>query len=288
VSTKKNWRLVVGASVLLGLLACGGWFGSRAYLASQGAGSEAIDDTMNRRWLQLAHVWRKSRPSYRAAGRDLYEQHCPMCHGLTGEGGRGPSLAGLGDRIDDFEQFRVIRGGSPGGGMPAFWNVFTDDQVFQIVAHVGAFQPAAAAGPLGGDRARGADLFRGRAGCATCHDAAKGGASVAPDLSRVGRRRSQEFLRRKLIEPGKDVPVEYRTVRVSTVDGETVTGRMLSEDTFSIRLRTPQGAVRSFFRRELARLDVDLEGSEMSSVAGVVSDAELDDLVAYLASLGWE
>jgi cytochrome c oxidase cbb3-type subunit III len=105
-------------------------------------------------------------------------------------------------------------------------------------------------------------------------------------------------LRRSLMDPSADVPQSYTPwraeislpenflyVRVVTRDGQEVAGVRVNEDTFSIQIREATGAIRSFFKSDLTELHKDFGKSPMPSYAKVLTKDELDDLVAYLASL---
>ncbi|HBO89952.1 MAG TPA: hypothetical protein DD460_04320, partial [Acidobacteria bacterium] len=59
----------------------------------------------------------------------------------------------------------------------------------------------------------------------------------------------------------------------------------LDEDTFSIRLLDPDRNLLSFNKSDLLAYER-LEGSPMASYEDILSEQEIDDLVAYLHSLG--
>src|SRR4051812_48007534 len=70
------------------------------------------------------------------AGGRIYRSHCAECHGLKGEGGRGPDLT-RGDfrhGASDGALLRTISRGVPGTEMPSVY--FSDDQIWQVVAFV--------------------------------------------------------------------------------------------------------------------------------------------------------
>ncbi len=152
--------------------------------------------------------------------------------------------------------------------------------------------------PLPGDPARGAGLYAKKGGCAQCHMIHDQGGVFGPDLSDVGRRRSATYLRRSLVDPNADVPQSYSAwrsdvslpenflyVRVVTQDGQEYAGVRVNEDTFSIQIRQANGAIHSFFKDELAEFHKDIGKSPMPSYANAMTKEEIDDLVAYLASL---
>jgi mono/diheme cytochrome c family protein len=65
-------------------------------------------------------------------GAELYGQTCRYCHGKEGQGGRGPTLRGRG--FDYRHVWSRITNGYP--PMPAFGQVYSPEQVWEIVAFV--------------------------------------------------------------------------------------------------------------------------------------------------------
>src|SRR5688500_15104443 len=59
-------------------------------------------------------------PDKAEQGRQLFEHHCGSCHGLRGEGGKGPTLAQptLPRAGDDESLLKIIREGISGSEMP--------------------------------------------------------------------------------------------------------------------------------------------------------------------------
>jgi hypothetical protein len=68
-------------------------------------------------------------------------------------------------------------------------------------------------------------------------------------------------------------------------DGTIVSGMRINEDDFNIQLRTGSGGVTSIQKDRITRLDRQFDRSLMPSYDGEFSDDELQDMVAYLASL---
>jgi len=84
-----------------------------------------------------------------AGGRALYEKHCETCHGAKGLGsgqsekGLTPSPALLAfmiklpETVDPYLMWTIADGGKPfGTDMPAFKNVLTADQIWQIITYM--------------------------------------------------------------------------------------------------------------------------------------------------------
>jgi len=81
------------------------------------------------------------------------------------------------------------------------------------------------------------------------------------------------------------MPDNFLQVRVLTVDGKRLTGVRLNEDLLSIQLRDYSGGLHSFLKSELRELHKDWGRSPMPSYGSILTEAELEDLVAYLVSL---
>jgi len=217
----------------------------------------------------------------------LFEAHCALCHGETGAGGRGPNLIRptLPHAPDDEQLAHVIRRGIPGSEMPGFWQL-ADREVLLVTAYVrslGRVEPV----QLPGDAARGRALYQ-KSGCMACHIGHGEGSGVGPELSDIGARRNAAYLRESLLQPNAAVPPEFLVVSVATSGGKTIRGVRLNEDSFTIQLRDPAGRFYSFRKADLASLKKEPGVSLMPSYESRLSAAQLDDLIAYLASLRGE
>jgi putative heme-binding domain-containing protein len=230
-------------------------------------------------------------------GRHLFETQCASCHGPHGEGAKGPTLAQptLPRASDEESLLRIISSGINGTEMPP---ARMERKDIELVAKYVKSLSSRPREHLSGAPERGARIYAEKGGCAQCHMIRGQGGVFGPDLSDVGRRRSADYLRRSLVDPSADVPQSYTPwraeislpenflyVRVVTRDGQEISGVRVNEDTFSIQIREATGAIRSFFKSDLAELHKDFGKSPMPSYATVLTKDELDDLVAFLASL---
>ena len=77
----------------------------------------------------------------------------------------------------------------------------------------------------------------------------------------------------------------YLRVRVVTKDGKQITGTRMDEDSFTIQLRDDADHIYSFRKSELQELHKDWGKSPMPSYRNLLSSSEVEDVVAYLASL---
>ena len=220
-----------------------------------------------------------------ARGEKLFQVHCALCHGPKGEGGRGPLLtrAKLSRAPDDATLLSILEDGIRGTEMPGA-GAMSDRELRQTAAYVrslGKLTPKT----VSGDPARGAEFYRGKGRCVNCHSVRGEGGIAGPDLSGIGESRSAAFLRESIVNPGAAVPEGYLLVTVVSRSGQRVTGERLNEDSFSIQIRDIAGRTYSFWRKDLAEVDRQRGKSPMPSYEGQLTDTELTDLVAYLASL---
>ena len=227
------------------------------------------------------HAFAQTHPDA-AAGRGIFESQCALCHGQTGGGGRGPALnrPKLDKAPDDDALRTLISEGSR--DMPAAWQLHPDE-VTAVAAYVRTLG-ALPAETVPGDAAKGARVYAAR-WCATCHMVAGGGEGFGPELTAVGARRSAAFLRQTVLKPAATLPNGFLYVSVAPASGGVVRGIRVNEDSFTIQLRDLGGGYHSFRKSEIKDLRR-LEGeTPMPSYEGQVAGADLDDLVAYLASL---
>ncbi len=212
------------------------------------------------------------------SGASIFLTQCAVCHGAGGEGGRGPTLARpkLRHAPDEEALFRVIRRGIPNSGMPA--TGLAEREIRQVMEHVRALARVAAPARPPGDPLRGRQIYAGKGGCVGCHQA------FGPDLSGIGEQRSFAHLRTSLTDPAADVPAGFMLVEAVTQGSRKISGARLNEDTFSLQLLDASGNVRSFWKSELRAWKLLPGQTPMPSYRGVLSETELDDLVAFLVT----
>jgi putative heme-binding domain-containing protein len=218
------------------------------------------------------------------SGEKLFLGQCGRCHGPKGEGGIGAILAQprLRRAPDDESLFLVIREGVRGTEMPA-GSTLSTREVWQLAAFVRSLGRVPIE-TVAGDPQRGQQVYQ-KGKCAQCHIANGQGTSVGPELSDVGARRSATYIRTSLVDPNAEVPDRFAQLRITTKDGRRITGVRLAEDTFTIQLVDLTGRTYSFFKQELTDIKKDFDKSPMPGYRDVLSQSELDDLVAYLVSL---
>jgi mono/diheme cytochrome c family protein len=138
------------------------------YVAFDELNSTSLTD--QQRWDVVAYLWRSNTaPESLAIGKQLYSQNCAACHGENG-GGDGVftddlAIAGkaslqtmqgatnmLMQTPVDFTDPRRMLGASPallqgkilrggmGTGMPMWGSIFTEEQIWDLIAYLYSFQ----------------------------------------------------------------------------------------------------------------------------------------------------
>jgi len=223
-------------------------------------------------------------PADAQAGGALYRANCSACHGPEGDNVPGVDLGhGKFRRATaDEEVAAIITKGIPGTGMPPA--NFTEGQALTIVAYLRSMAATSNVAVTAGDPARGKQIFEGKGQCLNCHRVRTAGSRVGPDLTDIGMLRRTAELQTSLLDPDAEVLAPNRYYRVVTKDGQTVTGRLLNEDTFSVQLLDTSEKLRSFPIAGLREHAFILK-SPMPSYKDKLTPEELADVIGYLTSL---
>ena len=238
------------------------------------------------------------------AGEYEFRINCAMCHGLGARGGgRGPDLTRAVKKHahSDADMFQVISNGIAGTAMPANGSNgqgvgMTDEEIWQIITYIRSQEVKAPAQALG-NAAHGKELFYGDANCSLCHMVNGKGGRLGPDLTAVGGSRTREAIidsvrnpsRRLawgLTESMKEFPQEYESVTVVTADGKTIKGVTLNEDSFSVQIMDAGEHIHLLEKDKLRSFQKSRESAMPKYDAEVLSDKELEDIVAWLISVG--
>ena len=238
------------------------------------------------------------------AGEFQFRINCAFCHGLEARGGgRGPDLRGAQKRHgnSDADLFRTINQGVPGTAMPPNGTTsqgvgMTDEEIWQVITYLRSVQLRTPERLLG-DAGHGKALFYGDTNCSGCHMVEGKGGRLGPDLTSIGGARAADYivdsvrnpsrrLAQGLSEATKEFPQEYETVTVVTPEGKEITGVTLNEDSFSVQLMDA-GEQLYFFEKDKLRSFKKSRVSLMPAYdVSLLSDKDLQDIVAYLLRVG--
>jgi putative heme-binding domain-containing protein len=238
------------------------------------------------------------------AGEFEFRINCALCHGLGAHGGgRGPDLTRAQKKHahSDAELFQVISNGIPGTAMPANGTNgqgvgMTHEEIWQIITYIRSVEVKAPAKPTG-DAAHGKQLFYGDANCSLCHMVQGRGGRVGPELTDVGGSRTRDALIDSVRHPShhlawgltestKEFPQEYETVTVVTADGKEIKGVALNEDNFSVQMMDSSEQIYLFDKARLRSFQKSRESVMPVYTPDLLSDKDLDDILAFLISVG--
>ena len=215
-------------------------------------------------------------------GSRIYSRECALCHGPQGDIVDGVNLrAGVFKNVQSDDDLRmVVTQGAGQGQMPAFGLNASD--LDGIVAFIRAgFDPDGVAVRIG-DPNRGRQIFDGRGECSSCHRVNGVGPRTAPDLSEIGAIRTPASLQQNLIDPAAAILPINRPIRLVTRNEETVLGRRLNEDTYTIQVIDSNERLRSFRKSDLVTYEVSMQPSKGPTE---LSGDEVADVVGYLLTL---
>lgn len=236
-------------------------------------------------------------------GEYQFRLNCAFCHGLGARGGgRGPDLTRAKHHgSSDAEIFHNIHDGIAGTAMPAATNGgigvgMSDEEIWQVVTYIRSVEVKAPAQPPG-NAAHGKELFNGTLGCSTCHMIQGKGGRLGPDLTTVGGSRSAEYLEESVRNPSrrlaqgifeamKEFPQEYESVSVVTADGTKLSGVVLNEDQFTLQILDTREQLHLFEKDRLRSFETRRESAMPAYDQRMLSDKDLQDLIAYLQSVG--
>jgi putative heme-binding domain-containing protein len=237
-------------------------------------------------------------------GEYQFRINCAMCHGLGARGGgRGPDLTRAVKKHthSDADMFQVITNGIAGTAMPANGTNgqgvgMTDEEIWQIITYIRSQEVKAPTQSLG-NAAHGKTLFYGDANCSLCHMVEGKGGRLGPELTGVGGSRTRDAIidsvrnpsRRLawgLTESMKEFPQEYESVTVVTADGKRIKGVTLNEDNFSVQIMDMNEQIHLLDKNKLLSFQKTRESAMPKYGTDTLSDKELEDIMAYLTSVG--
>ena len=224
----------------------------------------------------------KTRPGDIRAGAAHFVVRCAGCHGQNGAGGRAPALTTgvFKHGSSDDELFQNIFKGIPGTEM--IGSELDAEKIWQLVSYVRTLSAGKGAGQTDGNPDRGRGLFAAN-NCSNCHMGFGQGGRSGPDLSAVGAERSLGDLFSSLREPDLQVATVFWPVRLTLKNGNTIAGRRLNEDTFTVQILDSGGRLISVRKETISDFQMSA-ASPMPSFASL-GETDLADIIAYLATL---
>lgn len=215
-------------------------------------------------------------------GAALFRARCAECHGADAKGERGPDLTKLwtADGADE-RAFRAIRLGVPGSIMPP--SQAPDEEIRAIVTYLRSVGTAGSGSTSAGNAANGERIFG--ASCESCHLVNGRGGRLGPDLSRIATSQPREAIARAIRDASASFAVGYQPVIVVTRDGQRIRGTRKGEDPFSIQIMDTRERLQGYLKADVREVASDSQSLMPSFGPDRLSDADLDDLLRFLATL---
>ena len=117
--------------------------------------------------------------------------------------------------------------------------------------------------------------------CSACHTYQNEGGKVGPDLTGVKNQPAEALLLHILV-PNYEVLPAYQSVSISTNDGRSISGWLVSETENSLTLRTTFGTDESVLRKNIATLSNNGLSLMPDGLENTISKDEMAKLIAYL------
>ena len=138
----------------------------------------------------------------------------------------------------------------------------------------------------GGDAARGKAIVNEHLGanCIACHRVdSDEGSEVGPMLRMVGAQRTKDEIAESLVEPSAKIVVGFGIETIVLKDGATLAGSVLKENPKSLDFKLTDGKTQKISVATIASRTPPV--SVMPPMLGILTPAEIRDVVAYLSGL---
>jgi putative heme-binding domain-containing protein len=218
-------------------------------------------------------------------GEYVYKSRCSECHGLDARGYRAPDLTTgqFSNGTGDAQLYRVITRGLPATEMPGA--NMNEDEVWGLISYLRTVVVPATNATSRGNAQTGEAIYSGKGACARCHMINGRGGRLGPDLSRIGVARSRMALVREIRSASEYIPQGYEPVTVATRDGRQIKGVRKNEDSFSIQIMDTNEQLSTFLKKDLREVTDEKRSLMPDYGPDKLTEAELDDLLAYLRNL---
>jgi putative membrane-bound dehydrogenase-like protein len=121
--------------------------------------------------------------------------------------------------------------------------------------------------------------------CARCHTVRGQGGQIGPDLSAIGTKGTKENLFESILQPSKAIADQYVTWKIDTADGQSISGLLIQETETTVTLRDANGKDYKVATKDIEKRAKSLVSLMPDDLVKTLTEDELVDLVAYLATL---
>ena len=122
--------------------------------------------------------------------------------------------------------------------------------------------------------------------CATCHKMEGVGGAVGPDLTRVWDTHTVDKILESIADPSKEIKEGYQTYRVTTADGQVLTGLKVSETAAEVVIRDANGRDVRVAKEDVEAIAATKLSLMPDNTVAPLGYDQLLDLLAFLKSKG--
>ena len=132
---------------------------------------------------------------------------------------------------------------------------------------------------MAGDAKRGLEIFKKN--CATCHRVAGVGLDVGPDIADT-RTKTLSALLTDILSPNQAIDNNYVNYLLTTTDGKSLSGIVVSETSTSVTLKRAEGQSDTILRSQIDELQSSGVSLMPEGLEKTISVAEMADLLSFL------
>lgn len=138
----------------------------------------------------------------------------------------------------------------------------------------------------GGNAERGRDIFltRSEVSCVRCHQVTGIGGAVGPDLSKIAKEKTREYLLEALVVPNAQIAKGFETLIVETNEGRVFSGIVKESDDQHLKLMLADGNLVTIKKSDIEETAKG-QSSMPADLMKKLSHRDVRDLVEFLSSL---
>lgn len=215
-------------------------------------------------------------------GKAEFIHNCTACHRADMVTGAKKTKAEWRKSVDDM----AARGadGTKQDIDNAYLYLATNFATDRSAPATAASATPAASAPLSSSEIEQAKSLITQSECLACHQIEGQGGFTGPSLNGVGARRTPDQIRAAIVTPKPTLDPGNDLVRLTTTDGKTVAGRILSQNDQTVQVIDTSGKTATYTKQDLTEFKI-IDTNPMPPYAGRIAGDDLDDLVRYLSSL---
>jgi putative heme-binding domain-containing protein len=132
---------------------------------------------------------------------------------------------------------------------------------------------------LPADSKRGKLVFQKN--CASCHRFGGEGYEVGPNLETIRHQPSSQILT-SILDPNREVSPNYLEYLVTTKDGKTASGVIVSETVTSLTLKRTGGVLETVLRQNIEEMTSTSRSLMPEGLEQTINPQEMADLISFL------